>query len=352
MSAYLCRPMNHKLYMRRCIELAQNANGYTSPNPMVGSVVVHNEQIIGEGWHHAPGQPHAEVNAINSVKDKSKLKDSTIYVSLEPCAHFGRTPPCSDLIIENKIPRVVIGCRDPFEQVNGRGIEKLKAAGIEVIEGVLEEKCLELNKAFFTFHTKKRPYIILKWAQIADGFMDISRKENERGINWITQPETKTLVHQWRADVDAILVGKNTVLNDNPSLTVREVKGKNPIRLVMDRRNQLKDNFSIFNDEAETVVFTDKDTKPNEMKNHHTIDFSKNPLKQIMDYCYQNQIQSVLVEGGAHTLQSFIEAGLWDEARVLTGVGKFDDGLKGPQLHGFPISTKSFGKDVVKIYHP
>ncbi len=343
--------MNHELYIKRCIELAQNAKGYTSPNPMVGSVIVHNEQIIGEGWHHAPGQPHAEVNAINSVVEKSKLEESTIYVSLEPCAHFGRTPPCSDLIIENMIPKVVIGCRDPFEQVNGRGIEKLKAAGIEVIEGILENECLDLNKAFFTFHTKKRPYIILKWAQTGDGFMDISRKENEKGIKWITQPETKTLVHQWRAEVDAILAGKYTVLNDNPSLTVREVGGKNPLRLVLDSKGEITPDYSIFNEEAQTVVFVDRNINSTN-SNHYPIDYSNSPLEQVMDYCYQNQIQSVLVEGGAHTLQSFIDEGLWDEARVLTGVGTFENGLQAPGLNFAPISTFSFGKDIVNIYRP
>ncbi len=344
--------MNHELYIKRCIDLAQNAKGYTSPNPMVGSVIVCEDKIIGEGWHHAPGLPHAEVNAINSVTEKEKLEDSTIYVSLEPCAHFGRTPPCSDLIIENKIPRVVIGCRDPFEQVNGRGIEKLKAAGIEVTEGILEEECLKLNKAFFTFHTKKRPYIILKWAQTADGFMDISRKENEKGINWITQPETKTLVHQWRAEVDAILVGKNTILNDNPSLTVREVEGKNPIRLIIDPRAQLSNDHSIFNNDAPTAIFTDQNTKAKNGVKHQLIDYSSEPLTEIMNYCYNHQIQSVLVEGGAHTLQSFINAGLWDEARVLTGLSKFKNGLQAPQIKLAPASSFSFGKDQVNIYHP
>ncbi len=338
--------------MKRCLELARNAKGYTSPNPMVGSVIVYNERIIGEGWHHAPGLPHAEVNAINSVKDKSKLKDSTIYVSLEPCAHFGKTPPCSDLIIENKIPKVVIGCRDPFEEVNGRGIEKLKNVGVEVIEGILDEESRNLNKSFFTFHTKKRPYIILKWAQTADGFMDISRKENEKGINWITQPETKTLVHQWRADVDAILVGKNTVLNDNPSLTVREVEGKNPIRLIIDPKAEINSDFSIFGKEVQTVIFSDLKAKVHQNGIHVQINFDENPLKEIMEYCFNHQIQSILVEGGAATLQAFIDNNLWDEARVFTGITKFNDGLMAPQLNSQPTSSFHFGKDQVNIYRP
>lgn len=344
--------MNHELYIKRCVELAQNAKGYTSPNPMVGSVVIYKEQIIGEGWHRAPGQPHAEVNAINSIQDKSKLQNSTIYVSLEPCAHFGRTPPCCDLIIENKIPRVVIGCRDPFKQVNGRGIEKLKAAGIDVTEGVLEKECLNLNKAFFTFHTKKRPFIILKWAQTADGFMDISREENEKGIKWITQPETKTLVHQWRAEVDAILVGKNTVLNDNPSLTVREVKGKNPIRLVIDPKGEVRMDHTICNNEAPTVIFTDQSAESQKNTNNELINYSGQPLKQIMNYCFQQQIQSILVEGGRHTLQSFIDAGLWDEARVLIGISRFKNGLMALEMNHSPTSSFTFGKDQVNIYHP
>lgn len=342
--------MKHESYMQRCISLAENAKGQTSPNPLVGAVVVYQDRIIGEGWHHFAGGPHAEVNAINSVEDPSLLSQSTIYVSLEPCAHFGKTPPCSDLIIEKKIPRVVIGCRDPFSEVNGRGIEKLRASGVEVIEGVLEEECRNLNAGFFTFHTKKRPYIILKWAQTTDGFMDPIRQNGDKGVKWITQPETKVLVHQWRAEVDAILVGKNTVLNDDPSLTVREVAGKNPIRLVMDPHMQIRGSYSIFNDEAKTFIFTGTQEFPKNNTLYQYIDFDLNPLHDILQFCYQHEIQTLMVEGGAKTIQSFIDGGLWDEARVLNGVSRFGAGLSAPRLNLPPSETTHFAKDTLNIY--
>lgn len=342
--------MNHQLYMQRCISLAKNGRGQTSPNPMVGAVVVHNDKIIGEGWHHYAGAPHAEVNAINNVSDPDLLSQSTIYVSLEPCAHFGKTPPCSDLIIEKKIPKVAIGCRDPFSEVNGRGIEKLRASSVEVVEGVLEKECRDLNAAFFTFHIKKRPYIILKWAQTADGFMDPIRENGEKGIKWITQPETKVLVHQWRAEVDAILVGKNTVINDDPSLTVREVAGKNPIRLVIDPEMQIRGSYSILNEEVQTFIFTGAQEIPKGKTLHQFIDFEINPLHDILEFCYRHEVQSLMVEGGATTLQSFIDAGLWDEARVFTGITRFGQGLSAPKIPLLPSETTHFAKDTLNIY--
>lgn len=335
--------------MERCIALAQNARGYTSPNPMVGSVVVCNDKIIGEGWHHRAGEPHAEVNAINSVKDKDKLSSSTIYVSLEPCAHHGKTPPCADLIIENKIPNVVIGCRDPFHEVNGRGIEKLKAAGVNVVEGILQKKCRSLNRFFFTYHQEKRPYIILKWAQSSDGFIDGLRSENQKGVNWITHARTKTLVHQCRAEVDAILVGKTTVINDDPSLTVREVEGTNPIRIVIDPQKRLEATYKVFNNEASTYHI--HGLKVGTKQNHQIyIDFDKNPLSQLMAFCYDKGIQSLIVEGGAHTLQAFIDSKLWDEALVFTGKSVINQGLKAPKLNENQKSTAIFGHDLINIF--
>lgn len=344
--------MNHELFMERCLQLAANARGKTSPNPMVGAVVVHKNKIIGEGWHHKAGEPHAEVNAIDSVSNKELLQSSTIYVSLEPCAHFGKTPPCADLIIDMKIPEVVIGTRDPFTQVNGRGIEKLRAAGIKVTEGILEKQCRQLNVAFFTYHTKKRPYVILKWAQSPDGFMDIQREGKIPGVNWITQPETKVMVHQWRSEVDAILVGATTIENDDPELTVRELKGKNPIRLIIDPQARLKPGAKVFNDAAPTYIFTSVHLKEAEQSHYLGIDFDQNPIAQILDDCYAQGIQSVLVEGGAHTLQSFIKEEAWDEGRIFTGIDHIGEGLEAPSLSITPYYTEFAGKDILNYYRP
>ena len=343
--------MNHEIYIKRCIQLAENAKGNTSPNPLVGSVVVLDGKIIGEGWHARAGEPHAEVNAINSVEDKSLLTRATIYVSLEPCAHFGKTPPCADLIVKHKIPRVVIGCRDPFDAVNGKGIEKLQAAGIDVIVGFLEKECLELNHAFFTYHTKKRPYIILKWAETQDGFIDKIREEKAKGVNWITQPATKLLVHQWRHEVDAILVGANTIINDNPELTVRLVDGQSPIRLVIDPYLKCPDTSKVLSVNGKTVVFTHTPKPSSENIVYAKLEEGTPILDSLLKTCYDLQIQSILVEGGAHTLQSFIDANLWDKARVLKGVSSFGKGLKSPSLSLTPKETHHFGKDVIKVYH-
>src|SRR5690554_5115458 len=249
-------------YMMRCIELARLGMGHVSPNPLVGCVIVHRNKIIGEGYHRQYGGPHAEVNAINEVTDHQLLKESTLYVSLEPCAHYGLTPPCSDLIIEKMIPKVVIGTTDPFAAVAGRGITKLQKAGVEVVTGVLEDSCRELNKRFFTYHQKQRPYVILKWAQTADGFIDMERNPADIGTpTWITGPLALTLVHKLRSEEDAILVGTNTALADNPSLTVRHWSGRNPIRAVVDLNRRLPQSLNIFNGKAQTLIFnTDKES--------------------------------------------------------------------------------------------
>ncbi len=334
--------------MHRCLSLAKMGLGNVAPNPLVGAVIVHNDKIIGEGFHQQYGGPHAEVNAVNSVDDASLLAESTIYVSLEPCAHFGKTPPCADLIVKHQFKKVVIACPDSFSEVNGKGIERLRNAGIEVVEGILEREALELNRRFFTFHTKKRPYVILKWAQTLDGFLDRKRTESEQGINWITKPETKQLVHKWRAEESAILVGKNTVIVDNPSLTVREWKGKNPTRIVLDAKLELSENHAIFDQGATTIVLNKLKTE--EKGNVKFIQLSDLMPETILKVLHSEGIQSVIIEGGALTLQSFITSNLWDEARILTGKIKFGEGLDAPAISGKLINEFSFGEDLTHIY--
>lgn len=323
----------HEKYIKRCIELALNGFGTTYPNPMVGSVIVYEDRIIGEGWHKKAGEPHAEVNAVNSVKDKSLLKKATIYVSLEPCSHFGKTPPCCDLIIANEIPNVVVGTVDPNEKVAGKGILKLIEAGANVTVGILEEKCNELNKRFFTFHQKKRPYVILKWAESQDGFLAPEKVSNQdRKPVWITNQYSRQLVHKWRTEEQAILVGTQTVIDDNPKLNARDWDGNNPARVVIDRNNRIDQDSFIFDDSVKTIVFS-KIAKPSTKKTQfEAIDFNQNIVPQILDVLYQNQIQSVLIEGGRQTLQSFIDENLWDEARIFIGKTSFEKGTKAPNI--------------------
>lgn len=310
----------HEKYIKRCIELAKNGLGTTYPNPLVGSVIVHNDKIIGEGWHKKSGESHAEVNAVNSVRDKSLLKESTIYVSLEPCSHFGKTPPCADMIVKNQIPNVVIGTVDPFAKVCGAGIQKLKDAGINVIVGVLEEECNELNKRFFTFHTKKRPYIILKWAETSDGYIAPLSKEENKPV-WITNKYSRQLVHKWRSEEQAILIGTQTAIDDNPKLDVRDWSGTNPVRIVLDKSVRISKENLIFDSSASTILLTQED-----------LDFSKSVVKQVVDRLFEEKIQSLIVEGGAKTLQSFIDENLWDEARVFIGNTYFNEGIKAPVI--------------------
>lgn len=305
---------------------------------MVGSVIVYDNKIIGEGYTSAYGGPHAEVNAINSVKNKSLLNKSTLYVTLEPCSHFGKTPPCSDLIIKHKIPNVVIGCIDDNKKVAGHGIKKLKNSGCNVIVGILEHECKNHHKRFFTFHNKKRPYIILKWAETNDGFIAPKTQKEQKPV-WITNSYSRQLVHKWRAEEQAILVGTNTVLKDNPSLTVRNWTGKNPTRVVIDMIEKLPKTLSVFNNEAETILISDK-----------TIDFSKNVTQEICDLLFKKNINSVIIEGGTKTLQTFIDTNLWDEARVFIGQPKFNKGLKAPKLNANLISEERIDTDKLKIY--
>ncbi|WP_455672737.1 bifunctional diaminohydroxyphosphoribosylaminopyrimidine deaminase/5-amino-6-(5-phosphoribosylamino)uracil reductase RibD [Phocaeicola sp.] len=339
-------------YISRCLQLARNGLCNAAPNPMVGAVIVHNDKIIGEGYHIRCGEAHAEVNAIRSVKDESLLKESTIYVSLEPCSHFGKTPPCADLIIEKGIPRVVVGCMDPFSLVAGRGIDKLRQAGIEVIVGVLEEECRHLIRRFITFNMQKRPYITLKWAESADGFIDANRTDGKPVI--LSNPLTGMLVHKKRAEHDAILVGRRTALLDNPSLTTRHWYGKHPVRLVIDKDLTLPESLLLFNGEVRTLVFTQKQVSPARSQAEFIqLDFSRDVLPQIMEVLYKNKLQSLLVEGGSTLLQSFIDSDLWDEACIEKSPICLLKGVKAPNIrkkYSF-CSEKRFGRELTYICH-
>lgn len=334
----------HQKYIARCIQLAKNGLGTTYPNPLVGSVIVHNDKIIGEGWHQKAGEPHAEVNAIQSVKDKSLLKKATIYVSLEPCSHFGKTPPCADLIIEHQIPNVVIGTIDSFAKVCGQGIQKLKEAGCYVTVGVLENECQELNKRFFTFHNKKRPYIILKWAQTQDGFIApdkiLRQAQNDKPKPvWITNAYSRQLVHKWRSEEQAILVGTNTVIEDNPSLTTRDWFGQNPVRIVLDKNYKISKESVIFDSSALTICIGSDE-----------INFSKSIASEVVKLLFEHNIQSVIIEGGTKTLQTFIDANLWDEARIFESKSKFENGIKTPIFKGLEQKRQTIINDQLIIY--
>lgn len=319
---------------------------------MVGAVVVYNDQIIGEGWHRKAGSPHAEVLAINAVANPELFSKSTIYVSLEPCSHFGKTPPCADLIIEMGIKKVVIGSIDPNEKVAGRGIKKLLEAGCEVRVGVLEKECRQLNKRFFTFHLKKRPYVILKWAESTDGFIAPVAKVENRPV-WITNPQSRQLVHKWRTEEQAILVGTQTVLSDNPELSVRDWVGNAPVRVVIDSSLRIPKNLSVWNESQETIFIVDKNQKlpePSGFTHFQPIDFAQNVPGQILEVLYNRQLQSVIIEGGRQTLQSFIDVGLWDEARVFTGNIKLEKGISAPQFSGKVTSEVHIKEDSLRIY--
>ena len=334
-------------YMQRCLHLASLGKGNVAPNPLVGAVIVYQDRIIGEGFHRNYGEAHAEVNAVNSVEDQSLLSKSTIYVTLEPCAHFGKTPPCADLLVHHQFKKVVIGCMDTFSKVSGKGIERLMKAGIDVTIGILEKECRELNRHFFTYHEQKRPFIYLKWAQTPNGFIDNSSgKKGE--VNWISAPETQVKTHLLRAEVQAILVGKNTVLQDNPALTVRAVNGKNPIRVVLDSNLSLPRNLTVFSTEAPTIVLNC--TKSFEDENCLGIKLETLSAEKILEVLYEQSIQSVLIEGGKSTLETFINARLWDEAMVIVGQHSFEEGISAPTFHGIPARSESFFGDHIYYY--
>ncbi len=364
--------------MQRCLELARLGCGTTAPNPMVGSVLVYDGRIIGEGYHQVYGLAHAELNCIKSVieADLPFIAQSTLYVSLEPCAHFGKTPPCADLIIRHGIPRVVVGCRDPFKQVDGKGIERLQAAGTDIVTGIMENECKELNKRFFTFHTKYRPYIILKWAETKDGFIGAPSKPpppvggkayedsysgkatNERLL--ISNEYSNRLVHKWRSEEAAILVGTNTALVDNPELTTRLWTGHSPVRLVLDMNLRLPSHLKIFNREVRTIVFNSIKEVEDTGLLYYRLNKVSDVIPQMMDALYRMNIQSVLVEGGAKMLQSFIDEGYWDEARVIinqqltiSADQNGDTGLKAPLLADTILLEESkLENDIIRIFKP
>jgi diaminohydroxyphosphoribosylaminopyrimidine deaminase/5-amino-6-(5-phosphoribosylamino)uracil reductase len=337
-------------YMNQCLTLAKKGIRNVAPNPMVGCVIVHQNIIIGEGYHQDFGGNHAEVNAINSIINKDLLKESILYVNLEPCAHFGKTPPCADLIIKNKIPKVVIGCIDSFSEVSGKGVEKMEAAGINVIVGVLENKSLKLNKRFFAFHNKKRPYIILKWAETKDGFIDVDRTQQIAADNWITSHESKKLVHLWRSEEQAIMVGTNTALNDNPELNVREVEGLNPLRIILDLNLRLPNTLKVFNQKSPSLVINY--LKQDKSKNLEFIKIEKDKdiILQIFTILYKEGIQSVIVEGGTQLINTFIKQKCWDEARVFIGDKYFKHGLKAPMITDEPNNVLQYDSDSLSIY--
>ena len=358
------------MYMRRCLQLAELGRGNVLPNPMVGAVLVYNDRIIGEGFHQQFGGPHAEVNCINSVADDDKklIPQSTLYVSLEPCAHFGKTPPCADLIIRQKIPKVVIGCRDPFAKVDGKGIEKLKSAGILTESGILEAECQELNKRFFYFHTKGKPYVILKWAQTADGFIaaplndlhgnsPMADGQNNHRLK-ISNQYSNRLVHKWRAEEASILVGTSTALYDDPGLTTRHWAGRSPVRMILDMNLRLPARLKVFDRSVRTIVFNS--IKEDEEKDllYYRLDDNEEIGRQIANALYHLNIQSVLIEGGARLHQTFIDEELWDEARVITNKElslqhdlKEHNGLKAPKLKDMvPKEEMTLGSDLIETF--
>lgn len=347
--------------MQRCLQIAKNGIGTTRPNPSVGAVVVLNDEIIGEGFTSPYGGNHAEVNAIDAVKNKSLLKNATIYVTLEPCSHFGKTPPCADLIVKNQIKNVVIGCVDSNSLVAGKGIERLRNAGIHVVVGVLENECKEHHKRFFTVQNKKRPFIILKWAETNNGFIAPLNKESNHPI-WISNQYSQQLVHKWRAEEHAILVGTNTVIADNTKLNVRNWSGNNPIRIVLDRSLRIPNSAHVFDGSVKTICFTEiriesqeeRDVISSEVEKSQLIfeqiNFSKNIAQQVCEVLQEHQIQSVIIEGGTQTLQTFIDANLWDEARIFIGENEFEKGVKSPEIKGKLIEEININNDVLKMY--
>lgn len=344
----------HNIFMQRCLEIASKAEGATYPNPLVGSVIVHDGKIIGEGYHLKAGDRHAEVMAIDSVSDKSLLKHSTLYVNLEPCSHFGKTPPCADLIISHGIPRVVIGTIDTSDKVAGGGIKRLQDAGCNVITGVREKDCRRINRRFFTFNEKKRPYITLKWAQSADGYLDkVRTKDQNPGTNWITGKPERILVHRWRTSEQAILAGAGTIRTDDPLLNVRDWPGRQPVRLILSASGSLDKNSSVFKSAGtneRVVVFTcnEESNYPGALKVKLNKEISSS--EQVADYLYNNGIQSLFIEGGANVINHFISTGYWDEAKIFTGVNFFKGGLRAPLIKGTLLSRKGYTDSSLEIY--
>lgn len=341
------------VYMHRCLDLARCAEGSTSPNPMVGAVVVYNGRIIGEGYHLRAGTPHAEVHALNSVKDKGMLPHAIMYVSLEPCSHHGRTPPCADLIVNSGIRRVVVGTIDTSTRVSGRGIARLRDAGIEVVTEVAGAECREINKRFFTWHERQRPYVILKWARSADGFLDLVRSPGDTAEpHWITGLAERILVHRWRAAEDAIMAGGGTIRTDDPALDVRLWSGKNPLRVIVSRSGVINPGSKVLDGKVETVMFTCNDRLSLPGVQTIRIRDEKNFIREILATLYSMEVQSLFVEGGAFIIKSFLDAGLWDEARRFTGTVSFGGGVPDPFPEFRAEKTVRFEKSILDItYH-
>lgn len=336
----------HQQIMTRCLQLARLGLGSTYPNPMVGAVIVNDGEIIGEGWHQKAGEPHAEALAIAQVKDKELLKTSTIYVSLEPCSHFGKTPPCADLIIQSKIPKVVIATLDPFAKVNGEGIRKLKSVGIQVEVGVLEKEAQLLNRRFFTFHQQKRPYVILKWAQTQNKMMSNSEPTQK----WITNKFSKQLVHQWRTEEQAIMVGTQTARIDNPQLNVRLWTGNQPTRIVLDRKLTLSTELHLLDGTQPTIIFTEKKIENQLNLEYVQLNFDENLIPKLLTELYERNVQSIIIEGGKQLLESFINQNLWDEARIFTSQSEWAQGVLSPEIKGKFISHQKIKSDNLHIY--
>lgn len=335
-------------YMKRALQLAELGFGKVSPNPMVGCVIVHEDEgkVLGEGWHDVYGGPHAERNAVADVANKALIKESTVYVTLEPCVHFGKTPPCTDLLLDWMPRRVVVCNADPNPLVAGKGLEKLKKAGIKVQTGVLEEEGRWLNRRFFTFMEQKRPYIVLKWAQTQDGFIARSNFSSK----WISNEQSRDMVHTWRAQEAGIMVGTNTVMYDNPRLNVRNGSGMDPVRIIIDRELKLSLGFNVFDNNQVTLCYNSLKDEADEYTQYIRLDFQKSLLPQLLEDVYKRKILSVLVEGGSTLLQSFIDEGYWDEARVFTGVQSFGEGVAAPQLNEKPVVRKHVNGDQLNIF--
>lgn len=339
--------------MNRCLELAALGIGSVAPNPLVGCVIVHDDKIIGEGYHQSFGDNHAEVNAIENVTDKTILPQSTVYVNLEPCAHHGKTPPCADLLVKHNVKEVVIANVDPFKEVSGKGIQRLKDAGISVIAGVLSEKGAWLNRRFFNFHENKRPYIILKWAQTIDGYMDIDRKSGDgKEPLKITGDKANKLVHRWRTEESSILVGRQTVAMDNPKLTARLWPGKSPLRLVIDPQLQIDQDRNVLSDGMPTWVYNAKKTGTEGATDYHKINDPSSFQNEIATHLYESGIQSIIIEGGRKTIRRFYESGLWDEARVFSNSMRIGSGVRAPQFSGNEISKSHLDDDILQVYIP
>lgn len=341
--------MNHEHYIKRCLEISKLGIGTTRPNPSVGAVLVVDDRIIGEGFTSPYGGNHAEVNAISAVKDQTLLAIATMYVTLEPCSHFGKTPPCADLIIKSEIKKVVIGCIDSNVLVAGKGIERLQNAGCEVIVGVLEKECKAHHKRFFTFQTKKRPFIILKWAQTLDAFIAPKKRAIQAPV-WITNEASRQLVHKWRCEEQAILVGTTTVLDDNPGLDVRYWKGEDPVRIVIDKELKVPANLKVYDGSVKTIFINESSTYVKGTIFFEKINFSKPIAIQICEVLFKHKIQSLILEGGTKTIQTFIDENLWDEARVFSSEIRFNEGVKAPKLDVIPTKEENIKGDILKTY--